>query len=432
MMQASPNTRAKHVFGDIVATTCIKKKLDVDEVPRRQFDDEMTIQEHPNDFSAEEDTNEENGSNRNHESNNSNNNSLSYSPSPHKCPPEISFHNQQKRQYKKHSQQQPLRDATNRDYNKNDMSINKALNAVRNARRNHYKSRHISTQRTRAARKAARAELLELNSQADQTRREVLQLKRQLASEVTRVKSRANEQAKQEYMDQLERESKFNSNVYVQHKKTLEETERRRKRESLYERAKLRANIKQGEERMRLQQIEEDTMHFADRYESSKASRDYKLQCARKKRESMEFRSLEALRINQVKEELRSEEVADEQASFALKRAGEKDAEEYKRECAEERRRSMEFRTVEAKRHAAVLAELKHVAREREAESMVLKWAGEEDAKVYKREMEEERRRSLQFRNEEGVRHRQLDEEMRHMEMNERAENETLMAACKY
>ena len=76
----------------------------------------------------------------------------------------------------------------------------------------------------------------------------------------------------------------------------------------------------------------------------------------------------------------------------------------------------MEFRTVEAKRHVAVLVELKHVARECEAESVMFKWADEEYAKAYNREKEEECRRSLQFRNEEGVRHhRQLDAEMRHM-----------------
>ena len=40
-------------------------------------------------------------------------------------------------------------------------------------------------------------------------------------------------------------------------------------------------------------------------------------------------------------------------------------------EFAEERRRSMEFRTVEAKGHAAVLVELKHVGRECEAESIM-------------------------------------------------------------
>ena len=67
-------------------------------------------------------------------------------------------------------------------------------------------------------------------------------------------------------------------------------------------------------------------------------------------------------------------------------------------ECAEERRRSMEFRTVEAKNYAAVLVELKHVGRECEAESIMFEWAVEEYAKAYNREKEEERSRSLQFR----------------------------------
>ena len=92
----------------------------------------------------------------------------------------------------------------------------------------------------------------------------------------------------------------------------------------------------------------------------------------RTKKES-KFCSVEALRINQVKEELQTEDVAIEQALFALKREREKDAEEYKSECAEERRRSLEIRTVKAKRHVVVLVELKHVARECETESVMFK-----------------------------------------------------------
>ena len=38
-----------------------------------------------------------------------------------------------------------------------------------------------------------------------------------------------------------------------------------------------------------LQQIKEEAMYFAARKKSSKASRDYKLQCARKKREKVSF-----------------------------------------------------------------------------------------------------------------------------------------------
>ena len=56
-----------------------------------------------------------------------------------------------------------------------------------------------------------------------------------------------------------------------------------------------------------------------------------------------------------------------------------------KSEYAEERRRSMEFRTVEGKRHGAVLVELKHVARGLEAESIMFKWTDEEGAKAYEK-----------------------------------------------
>ena len=77
------------------------------------------------------------------------------------------------------------------------------------------------------------------------------------------------------------------------------------------------------------------------------------------------------------------------------------------------------------------MKELVSLAREQDHESLMLKWAGENDAKEYLAEEEELRRQSLAFRNLEGRRHRELDEEERVNEIIRRAENEELNAACK-
>ena len=75
--------------------------------------------------------------------------------------------------------------------------------------------------------------------------------------------------------------------------------------------------------------------------------------------------------------------------------------------------------------------ELKQLICEKETESLVLKWAGEEDVKVYLAELEEKRRFSLRMRNNEGLHHREIDRDKRIKELEENAEDERLKAACK-
>eukprot|EP00985_Skeletonema_marinoi_P029453 scaffold27923_cov73-Skeletonema_marinoi.AAC.1 len=77
------------------------------------------------------------------------------------------------------------------------------------------------------------------------------------------------------------------------------------------------------------------------------------------------------------------------------------------------------------------MKELVSLAKEQEHESYMLKWAGENDAKEYLAEEEELRRHSLAFRNSEGRRIRELDEEERMKDIMRGAENEELNAACQ-
>ena len=121
-----------------------------------------------------------------------------------------------------------------------------------------------------------------------------------------------------------------------------------------------------------------------------------------------------------------------EHESYELKWAGERDAEDYKKQVAQEEREDLAFRNEEARNHDAVMKELVCLAKEQEHESYMLKWAGENDAKAYLAQEEEFRRQSLAFRNAEGRRHRELGEEERVIQIMRSAENEELNAACKY
>eukprot|EP00978_Attheya_sp_CCMP212_P009216 scaffold21752_cov56-Attheya_sp.AAC.1 len=156
---------------------------------------------------------------------------------------------------------------------------------------------------------------------------------------------------------------------------------------------------------------------------------EYKKSLAQERRESFAFRGEEFLRARDASSQIESDNKMDEHLSFELKRAGEKDVENYKQLMAEERRASFARRNEQGRHHREVMEELKTLAHEQDAESFVLKWAGEDDVKEYKAMQEEERRNSLAFRNQEGRRHRALDEEMHQQSIQEGHDNEILKAA---
>mmetsp|Transcript_17665 Transcript_17665/g.19878 ORF Transcript_17665/g.19878 Transcript_17665/m.19878 type:complete len:222 (+) Transcript_17665:25-690(+) len=74
------------------------------------------------------------------------------------------------------------------------------------------------------------------------------------------------------------------------------------------------------------------------------------------------------------------------------------------------------------------MVELKVLAKEQETESLWAKWSGENDAKDYVKKLEEERRKSLQLRNEEGKRHREIDAEKYSNAIQEAHNDENLRA----
>ena len=110
---------------------------------------------------------------------------------------------------------------------------------------------------------------------------------------------------------------------------------------------------------------------------------------------------------------MRAERQLEEHESYELKWAGEKDAEAYKQKMDDEKRKSAEFRHKEGKRHRDVEELIKAEKQQKEHESYELKWAGEKDAEAYKKEMDDKRRQSLEARHKEGKRHREAEAQMR-------------------
>jgi len=183
-----------------------------------------------------------------------------------------------------------------------------------------------------------------------------------------------------------------------------------------------------------ISQIESDNkmdehLSFELKRAGEKDVEEYKKSLAQERRDSFAFRGEDFLRARDATSQIESDNKMDEHLSFELKRAGEKDVEKYKQLMVEERRASFARRNEQGHHHREVMEELKTLAREQDAESFVLKWAGEDDVKEYKAQQEEERRNSLAFRNQEGRRHRALDEEMHQKCIQEGHDNEILKAA---
>ena len=211
----------------------------------------------------------------------------------------------------------------------------------------------------------------------------------------------------------VEKEIQFKSQVHVDHHRTLKEKEDARRRRSQVANAKLRQNHREGQEKMRLAAIEEDRALYEERYESSLAFNGSKATNAKKKRESFAFRNGDARRIRELHSKMEKEKLTKEHESWELKWAGERDAEEYKRQLAQQRRESLAGRNAVGRQIREVEQKMREHDQIREHESYELKWAGERDADEYKRQLAQQRRESLAGRNAEGRQIREVEQKMR-------------------
>jgi len=292
-------------------------------------------------------------------------------------------------------------------------SVNPTINGVRRSKEESLKEKMMSVAELRDQRRLEREEVAAFNVKAEQTRREVIELRKKLSERFRQAKVDREQRQREERLAKVENEIQFKSQVHVEHKRTLKEQEDTRRRMSTDTRAKLRQNHREGKERMRLVSIQEDQSLFEERHESSVAMRNTKSDNAEKRRDSFAFRNGDASRIRELFAQREAERVHEEHESHELKWAGERDAEDYKKQMAQERRDSLAFRNADGKRIRDLEGQMKAGEHHDEHESYELKWDGERDAEDYKKQMAQERRDSLAFRNADGKRIRDLEGQMK-------------------
>merc|ERR1711934_886166 len=112
--------------------------------------------------------------------------------------------------------------------------------------------------------------------------------------------------------------------------------------------------------------------------------KNYRKECIKERKNSLEFRNAERLRHCQIDNEIRLEKIKSEHDNYELKWAGEEDVENYKKECIKERKTSLEFRNAERLRHCQIDNERRLEKIKSEHDNYELKWAGEEDVKNYR------------------------------------------------
>ena len=364
-------------------------------------------------------------------------------------------------------------------------STNPALNAARVAKQENLK--HVSN-RTKLVRfqwQEQKTEAKTFNEQLEESRRQIMAITRQVSSAHFQQKAKLGDEKKQNKFSKLEQEYKFNSETYREHQQKLKEERDRARKMSIDARVKLRQNHREGEEKMKRQREREEAAINEIRYdlhksrnetkktyaedrrksyqfragdarrirdlranwreeeerkkqESYELSRgaakdveEYKKKMAEERRQSHQFRLLEARQQRMKLQTLQEEETAKEHEGFLLKMEGERDADAYRKKMAEERRKSLAGRGAESRRHAAAMQELRSLAQEKEAESFLLKMEGERDAKEYLMKCERERRESLQFRGQEAKRIRQWEEEEHFKKVQEGIAEGRLQSECK-
>ena len=157
----------------------------------------------------------------------------------------------------------------------------------------------------------------------------------------------------------------------------------------------------------------------------------YREKTAKERRDSFAFRNEEGRKQREKWSQRQCMEAEVAHHGYELKWASEQDVEAYKIKLEKVRRESLNHRNQERAQHAKVMEEIQSITKEQNSESLILKWAGENDTKEYLARKEEERRKSFAFRNQEGKRHRALDVEACNTNLLQAHTEELLQAAGK-
>jgi hypothetical protein len=364
-------------------------------------------------------------------------------------------------------------------------SVNKSLNATKKAKKDALQEKADQTKKVRFQWQEEHAESKSFNTTTEENRRQILQIQRKLASQHFKNKAHTDEVKKQKRIALAEEKIQFNSEVFRDHQKKLKGERDTKRKQSMDARAKLRENKREGEERLQIAKTEEEQAIFEVRYDLHKAQVEAKKENADERRQSFQFRGGDAKRIRNLRSEWKVEDIKsehesselnqaaardvdnykkkmdeerrqslagrgqelrrqrkeqmeqlakqmnEEQKSYELKFAGERDADAYTQKMNEERRKSLAGRNKESARHGDVMKELRNISQEQKAESYMLKWAGDNDAKKYLAKVAEERRQSLHMRGQEHRRQREYDDEQHQQEVMKAVVDGTLESECQ-
>ena len=287
------------------------------------------------------------------------------------------------------------------------VSVNESLNAARKSREKAMRDKAKERLRVVSQWKNESLEAKQFYEDSEKSRRKQLMLRRQLSSQASQAKASWEVRQRQKRLKEIDRESQFKSEVFREHRERLEEDMARKKRESMMARAKIRENNQQGTEKLRLMKIDEDQAIFEERSSASDALRKSKRSDAEKRRKSYQFRNGDARRIREIHEEMEEERKRIESQSYELKFEADKDAEEYKRELADQRRSSLAMRNQVAREQVVAAQIKKKEESDIEHENYELKAAAHRDAVEYKKRLNDERRESLASRNQNAKKQRE-------------------------
>mmetsp|Transcript_10689 Transcript_10689/g.16342 ORF Transcript_10689/g.16342 Transcript_10689/m.16342 type:complete len:439 (+) Transcript_10689:133-1449(+) len=262
-------------------------------------------------------------------------------------------------------------------------SVNESLTAARTARSINLQEKAQQTSRFRDDWNQEKEEARQFQEESARMRRGLLDLQSQLSSKFQQQRSRTKAKDRAARLKAISEQSEFESQVYRDHQKSLKDERDRKRRESTQARAKLRENYRQGEEKLQSIELQEHLALMEERNEGYNASASFKKENADDRRKSYVFRSGDAKRIREIYNRMKDEEAAREEASYNLKFEGERDAQAYKNRLEEERRKSFAFRNKEGSKQRKLLLELEEADNEQEHQSYELKRNGEKDAERY-------------------------------------------------
>jgi hypothetical protein len=302
-------------------------------------------------------------------------------------------------------------------------SVFQSLNASRTAKLKVLREKSKEAKSVRFQWDQENTEAKSMQAQADEHRRQIRTIQRKLTSDHFKNKARHDESEKMDRYAKFEKEYMFKSEVFQDHQHTLKEERDKNRKMSIDARAKIRINNREGEEILKTIKLEEEQAMFEVRTDLHRSRMECKKSNAEKRRLSFQFRAGDAVKIRDVRSDWREKDLHEKHVGFELERAAAKDVDNYKKKMRKEEQDDFKERNQEAFKCRKRDKDSDYEAMLAEHESYELKWAGERDADAYRKQMKEEKRKSLAGRNKESAQHAETMEELRSLAKEKEAES---------